>query len=303
MMSDAGRLDEKLLALLDEALERIGPERTARRAALLSAKSAEMYWVDNDLMESTQLVDEAIEIAREVDAPASLAAALQRKIFIPTGPGAARERLAIAEEMLELGSATGDREAVLRGHAYRLWSSLELGDVGRGRPGAERPTPGSRTSCGCRSTPGTPSRCAGMRVPARREDRGGRAACRARRGGQVDRAEQPLAEQYYGIQMTQIRSMQGRAGELLPAVRDLAERFPGIPAWRGGVITLAARSGDVELARRELERFAGDDFSAIPRDANWIAGNEPAGGGDRADRRRRTGSSRRTRSCSPMRAW
>jgi predicted signal transduction protein with EAL and GGDEF domain len=30
LMSDAGRLDEKLLGLLDEALERIGPERTAR---------------------------------------------------------------------------------------------------------------------------------------------------------------------------------------------------------------------------------------------------------------------------------
>jgi len=40
LMSDAGRLDEKLLALLDEALDRIGDERTARRAALLSAKSA-----------------------------------------------------------------------------------------------------------------------------------------------------------------------------------------------------------------------------------------------------------------------
>src|SRR3954468_24196283 len=74
MMSDAGRLDEKLLALLNEALDRIGPERTARRAALLSAKSAEMYWVDNDISESSSLVDEAIEIAREVDAPTTLAA-------------------------------------------------------------------------------------------------------------------------------------------------------------------------------------------------------------------------------------
>jgi class 3 adenylate cyclase len=97
-----------------------------------------------------------------------------------------------------------------------------------------------------------------------------RLANEARRAG--ERAEQPVAEQFYGIQMTQIRSLQGRAGELLPAVRDLAERFPGIPAWRGGVITLAARSGDIELARRELERFAGDDFSAIPRDVNWSAG-------------------------------
>src|SRR3954467_15085107 len=127
MMSDAGRLDEKLLSLLDESLERIGPERTARRAALLSAKSAELYWVDNDLDESDRLVDEAIEIAREVNAPTTLAAALHRKVFIPTGPDAARARLAIAEEMIELGEDCGDREAVLRGHAYRLWSYLELG--------------------------------------------------------------------------------------------------------------------------------------------------------------------------------
>src|SRR3954467_11666780 len=126
MLSDAGRLDEKLLALLDEALERIGPERTARRAALISAKSAEMYWVANDLSESSSLVDEAIEIAREVDAPTTLAAALHRKVFIPTGPNAPHERLAIADEMVELGEACGDREAVLRGHAYRAWSYLEL---------------------------------------------------------------------------------------------------------------------------------------------------------------------------------
>jgi class 3 adenylate cyclase len=101
-------------------------------------------------------------------------------------------------------------------------------------------------------------------------DEAERLAQESRRAGA--RAEQPLAEQYYGIQMTQIRSMQGRAAELIPAVRELAERFPGIPAWRGGLISLAARSGDDELAKRELERFAGDDFSAIPRDVNWFAG-------------------------------
>ena len=269
MMSDAGRLDDQLLALLNEALERIGPERTARRAALLSAKSAEMYWVDNDLVESTQLVNEAIEIAREVDAPASLAAALQRKIFLPTGPEAPRERAAIAEELLELGSTYGDREAVLRGHAYRLWSSLELGDVAA----VDRDlTAYAQLAEELRMPEHTWHTYAlqGMRVLLDGKiEEAERLAGEARRAG--DRAEQPLAEQYYGIQMIQIRSMQGRAGELLPAARDLAQRFPGIPAWRGGVITLAARSGDVELAQRELERFAGDDFSAIPADANWFA--------------------------------
>jgi eukaryotic-like serine/threonine-protein kinase len=269
MMSDAGRLDEKLLALLDEALERIGPERTARRAALLSAKSAEMYWVDNDIAESTRLVDEAIEIAREVDAPASLAAALQRKIFIPAGPNAPRERLRLADEMLELGEATDNREAVLRAHGYRLWQFLELADVAAvdrelalyARLADELRMPEhSWLTIALR----------GMRALLDGYIEGAeRLASEARRAGQ--RAEQPVAEQFYGIQMTQIRSLQGRAGELLPAVRDLAERFPGIPAWRGGVITLAARSGDFELSRRELERFAGDDFSAIPRDVNWSA--------------------------------
>jgi class 3 adenylate cyclase len=228
-----------------------------------------MYWVDNDLTESTRLVDQAIEIAREVDAPASLAAALQRKIFIPGGPGAPRERLRLADEMLELGEATGNREAVLRAHGYRLWQFLELADMAAvdrelaiyARLADELRMPEhSWLTIALR----------GMRALLDGDvDGAERLAGEARQAGQ--RAEQPVAEQFYGIQMTQIRSLQGRAGELLPDVRDLAERFPGIPAWRGGVITLAARSGDVELARRELERFAGDDFSAIPRDVNWSA--------------------------------
>lgn len=268
MMSDAGRLDEQLLALLDEALDRIGPERTARRAALLSAKSAEIYWADNDLTESARLVNEAIEIAREVDAPTTLAAALHRKIFIPTGPHAAHERLAIADEMVALGESCGDREAVLRGHAYRLWASLELGDVAA----VDRELAlYARLADELRMPEHTWHTYAlrGMRVLLDGEiDEAERLAEQARRAG--DRAEQPLSQQYYGIQMTQIRSMQGRAAELLPYARELAERFPGIPAWRTAVISLAARSGDEELARLELERFAGDDFGALPADANWF---------------------------------
>ncbi len=267
LMSDAGRLDEQLLALLDEALERIGSERTARRAALLSAKSAELYWVDNDVSESEQLVDEAIEIAREIDSSPALATALTRKIFIPAGPDAPRVRLAIADELVELGERSGDREAVVRGHAYRLWSLLELGDV----PAVDRELEiYARLADQLRMPEHTWHTFAlrGMRALLNGDmEEAERLAQEARHAG--ERAEQALAQQYYGIQMIQIRSMQGRAGELLPAVRDLAERFPGIPAWQGGLVTLAARAGDFELAKRELQRFAGDDFSALPRDVNW----------------------------------
>ena len=268
MMSDAGRLDEQLLALLDEALDRIGPERSARRAALLSAKSAEVYWESNDISLSSRLVDEAIEIAREVDAPTTLAAALHRKIFIPTGPNAARERMAIADEMLELGERCGNREAVLRGHAYRLWSYLELGDVAA----VDRELAAyARLADELRMPEHSWHTYAlrGMRVLLDGEStRRNGSPSEARRAG--DRAEQAISQQYYGIQMIQIRSMQGRGEELLPRVRELAEEFPGIPAWGVGVVTLAARSGDLDLARRELDRFAGGDFLAIPTDANWF---------------------------------
>ena len=170
--------------------------------------------------------------------------------------------------MLELGEACGDREAVMRAHSFRLWAFLELGDV----PAVDRELAEfSRLADELRMPEHIWHTYAlrGMRALLDGDiETGEQLAEKARKAG--ERAEQALASQYYGIQMTQIRSMQGRAGELLPAVRDLAERFPAIPAWRTAVISLAARSGDHELARRELERFAGDDFAALPKDANWF---------------------------------
>jgi class 3 adenylate cyclase len=268
LLSAAGNVDEELLALLDEALDAIGPERSARRAALLSAKSAELYWADNDLAESDRLVTEAIEIAREIDAPQALAAALHRKVFIPIGPDAPRRRLAIADEMLELGEAHGDREAILRAHACRLWQYLELADVDAVDSELaiyERLAEELRMPEHIWHT----YAMRGMRALMKGDiEAAERLAEESRRAG--ERAEQPLASQYYGIQLTQIRSLQGRASELLPRVRELAQQFPGIPAWRTAAISLAARGGDVEEGMVQLERFAGSDLSAIPRDANWF---------------------------------
>ncbi len=144
---------------------------------------------------------------------------------------------------------------MVRGHAYRLWSLLELGDISAADRELETYI---RLADELRMPEHTWYTAAlrGMRALLDGDiEEAERLAEEGRRAG--NRAEQAIAEQWYGIQMIQIRSMQGRAAELLPAVRDLAERFPGIPAWRGGQVTLAARSGDVELARRELERFGG----------------------------------------------
>jgi class 3 adenylate cyclase len=267
MLSDAGNVDRRLVSLIDEALEAVGPEPSAARAALLSAKSQELYWVDAQ-GQSKPLVEEAIEIAREVNAPQTLAAALNRQIFIPVGPDSATERRRIADEMIELGESCDARESVLRGHAYRLWSFLELGDIAA----ADRELTAYATLAEELRMPAHRWHTHALRSMRAVLDgdlaEAERLAEAARRDG--ERAEQPLATQYYGIQLLAIRSLQGRAKELVPPVRELAERFPGIPAWRTALTTLYARTGEIESGRLELERFLGDDFSVIPDDANWL---------------------------------
>lgn len=269
MLSDAGYSDEWLVRLCDEALEAVGPEPSAARASLLSAKAQELYWEDAQGL-SAPLVAEAIEIARQVDAPRTLAAALHGQILLPVGPGAARERLAIADEMLVLGRDCGDPEAEVRAHAYRLQNLLELGDIA----GVDRELAIYARLADELRMPAHIWQTDALRATRAAIDGDLEAAERyaERARGEGARAQQPLAQQYYGVQLVQIRSLQGRAAELLPRVRELAERFPGIPAWRSALISLAARAGEVELGRLELERFAGDDFSVVSRDANWLPG-------------------------------
>jgi eukaryotic-like serine/threonine-protein kinase len=269
MQSEAGSVDEELVALLDEALVAIGPARTAERASLLSVKAQELYWGD-EREDGKRLVTEAVEIARELGQPMTLAAALHRQIFTPFGPDAPVERLRMADEMLALGREAGEREVEVRAHVFRLWALLELGD----------------TLAFDRELEIYATKATELRMPQHTWQLSGVRAVRAMLDGEIDlaeelaqrslqeglRAEQPLATQFYGVQMNQIRGLQGRSAELIDPIRELVERFPGIPAWRTALIGVASRAGEMDLARRELERLVPRDLSAIPPDANWLTG-------------------------------
>jgi class 3 adenylate cyclase len=267
VLTEAGNVDESLVAVIDEALAAIGDERSARHSVLLSAKAQELYWVDAQGQHAA-LAAEAVEIARAVNDPRALAASLHRLYFIPIGPESNAERLGLADEMLALGEECGDREMVLRSHAYRLREFLETGDI----PAVDRELAiYSRLADRLRMPQHIwhTDALRGMRAFLDGDLAGAeRLAEAARDSG--ERAEQPLAQQYYGIQLVQLRRMQGRTGELLPTIRELAERFPGIPAWRTALISMLALNGEVEEGKVELARFAGEDFAAVPTDANWL---------------------------------
>ncbi len=164
MLSEAGRPTSAWSALIDEALEAIGPEPSAARASLLSAKSQELYWVDAQGL-SAPLVEEAIEIARQVDAPADPGrGAAPPDLPRRSAPAPPSERIAIADEMIELGALVRRP----RGRAARpRLPAAELPRARRHRRG--RPRAGGLRAAGRRaadaaSTSGRPTPCAGMRA-------------------------------------------------------------------------------------------------------------------------------------------
>ena len=266
-MGEAGRVNEQLIALIEEAIALVGEDDLARRAALLSALGRELYWLDPQ-QRSLAVVEEAIEIARRIGDDRALASALHREIFLPMGPEAGERRLEIANEMMELGRRLDDRETLMLAHAYRLREFLERGDV----PALDRELEAYVNLAEELRMPHhqwfVPSFRAMRALLDGDLETAEASAEEARVAG--ERAEQPVAAQFYGIQMISLRRLQGRGHELLPAVRALVEQFPAIPAWRTARASLAAIAGDHEEAILELERLAADDCAAISEDINWL---------------------------------
>ena len=254
MMSDAGRLDEHLLALLDESLERIGPERDRAPCGALERE------VGGDVLGGQR--------PHRVDAPGRRGdrdRARGRRPDDARGGAAAEDlhpRRARRARVSAWRSPTrwssweshsGDREAVLRGHAYRLWSFLELGDI----PAVDRELDlYSRLAEELRMPEHTWHTYAlrGMRVLLDGEIE---EAERLARGGEKGRQPGRAGDLRAVLRHPDDPDPQhaGPGEELLPPSAIWPRDFPGIPAWRGGVVTLAARSGDLELAQSELERL------------------------------------------------
>ena len=267
-LSEVGRLDETIVEVIEESLAALGDEDSVTRVELLGGLSQELVWRDPQ-GEAAPLTREAVAIARRLGDPRTLAAALAREMFLMIAtPEAMRQRLGNTDEMLELAERAGDRELAVRGHVYRMLALLDVGDVARAD--VELDTY-SRLAEELRM----PQHL--WHVPLLRGMRASmdgrfadaeRLADEARRGG--ERAQEPLSAQLYALQMSVLRRHQGRVEEMIPAVREMAQRYPAIRAWRLALVSFLADAGRLEETRTEFERLAAHDFDDIPLDAQWL---------------------------------
>jgi class 3 adenylate cyclase len=273
LLGVAGRVDEELIALIEEALETVGPEDSPLRSQLLSGLAQELYWVDA-AGRSNDVGIEALEMARRVGDPESLAFALIRRQFTGgVGPDETRRRLRESDEMHDLAKRLGDRELELRAHAYRLRDRLELGDIDEvdaDLAAYERLAKELRQPAHLWHVPGLKAMRA--TVDGRFADAEPLIAEAVAAG---TRAEETVAEQFHGIQVALLMRLRrsdaddAGLGKLVAGLAELAERFPAIPAWRCSLAATHAELGHEHEARAAFETLAANDFAELPLDAQW----------------------------------
>ena len=119
--------DPFLVPLLERALAAIGEADSTERVKLL-ARLATATRDDPSRTRRIRIAEEAVQIARRLEDPDTLAFALEGHWTAVEGPDTAGGGIEPGAMLVKLGEQTGDKERALAGHQYRLNSFWTLGD-------------------------------------------------------------------------------------------------------------------------------------------------------------------------------
>jgi tetratricopeptide (TPR) repeat protein len=130
LFGDGDAVDPAEVALLDEAIETYGDEDAVLHAQLL-ARLAPALFMDVDAVPRRRALSQrAVAMARRLGHQPTLAYTLRARHVAIWAPDTVEERMAIATELLHLGTATRDRDLIFHAHFWRYCAALERGDAG-----------------------------------------------------------------------------------------------------------------------------------------------------------------------------
>jgi DNA-binding SARP family transcriptional activator/tetratricopeptide (TPR) repeat protein len=259
----AAAVTQPVVDLLQRALAALGDEPSPLRAQLLGRLAT-----FTDVKRKPVLARQALDMARQVAEPATLAGVLASTIWATHGPDTLHDSVAMTQELGRLADDVGDSRLRALAHEWLLDHLLELGDI----EAAEREFQALQRLAEARR-----ERYFKWHVTAIRANhahlRGGLERCEAL-------AHEALAHRFEGhdepatntfwAQMFFVRREQGRLDELVEAVESFAAQSPQLPVWRCGLASIYAQLGRRADAHRELEALAGADFADLPRDTLWL---------------------------------
>ena len=281
-----GVADLDLVAYLERALETLDDEDSVLRCELLARLAVEGYFTTTRERRRA-LSGEALAMARRLEDPVALTAALASELLVGWNIENLEHRLALDDELVSVAAANSISYAELIGRHFRMVDHLESGD----RAAADADLAACELLAERLGHYAFHVQLAWYRsmlafVEGRLED--------AERLVQdaFERnllSNEPAAWVAHGAQMFRLRREQGRHDELERVLRTSAERQPHLAlALLTGVATIAAEFGRVDDARTLLDAvldadpFAAENDLLVPLHAVQLAEAAVAAGHERA---------------------
>ncbi|HEY3019989.1 MAG TPA: protein kinase [Solirubrobacteraceae bacterium] len=262
-----GVVDEELVGLLEEALAALGARDDAVRARLLARLAMELYFAGAGARRAA-LVDEALAIARRLGDPATLAYALNARYAALWGPENVEERLAIADEVVELARRARNDRLAREGRGRRIVALLEIGDVADAHAEIEVH---ARAAEELRQPYGRWQAAVWRAAEALLAGRFAEGESRAHEAFELGRRVRMTdAEHCFAIQSFIAAMELGRLAELQATVEQLATRYPETTRWRAGLAYLHTELGRRDEAAVAFEEVAARGFAAVERDNQWL---------------------------------
>lgn len=266
---EVSRDDESLVSLLERAIAALGDDASPLRVRLL-ARLAGGPLRDNRFgpERKAMISQEALDSARRLSDPTTLAYAIQGYILAHHSPAHTPAQLELATELIAVAAQAGDKELVMEGRENRLDSLIELGDIQAAKFELEAMAQLAREiRQPSQDWLATAYRAVVELLEGRLSD-AEKSISEACNFG--ERAHSWNASVTYGLQLYVLRRLQGRLAEVADLVRDSVITYPTYPIWRCVLTQTTADLGHTSEARGALEALRIDSFANLPFDEEWL---------------------------------
>ncbi|MEA2151177.1 MAG: hypothetical protein QOD69_3007, partial [Solirubrobacteraceae bacterium] len=262
-----GFVDDAHVALLVEALERVGSADSPLRVRLLGSLATALFWSDA-APRRARLAREAVDMARRLGDDLTLAFALSSAQLATLGPDTTEQGLALLQTLFVLSDRAGESVMTLAARSRHIDALLELDDLAAADVAIEVLERLAREARDRRAEAFVPlHRARRAALEGRFEEAHRLVAEVAAISGELSASTIPITVASQRVVLTWLQEGVGAIAEL---VRAYADGAPAMPCWRAGLAASLAASGRAAEARLEYDRLAADGFAPLPRDNLWL---------------------------------
>ncbi len=262
-----GQVDHEQIAVLERAFAALPREDSALRALTLGRLAAALAFSPRRA-ECEALATEALAMARRVGDKRILALVLVANVWARWNPDGGDERLASLDEAIQLARELGDEGLSEMPRVLRYFALVSEGD----QQAEEALADLQRTRQGLSAyvgwvADGCAAGAAMLQLPA------SEAARLVDKAAQAGREQNRVSLYAFATQRTRLLWQWGRIEEASKVFREVHSglREFSHPYLGCASAFLYAEAGDVSGAKKAIDRFARNDFRALPRDAFWCA--------------------------------